>query len=554
MSRRAGALSLVLIGGAVASAYLFGWRSGDLAPVSGNTLFAAVVLLTLAVAVWASRRSRSAIEFYAAGGGVSAWQNGLALAGAYISVASFLGITGLIYLSGFDGVVYAVGSVAPWPIITILLAEPLRNLGQFTLADAVAFRFEGAPIRIVTAGGTLATVTFYLTAQLVGAGALLQQIYSLDYRIAVVLVMVLAMTYIILGGMLATTWIQIIKACLLFTTATLMAMLTLSRFGFDFEALAAQAASLHPKPLAILEASAARDPISTLSLGLALVFGVAGLPHVLMRFFSVVDARAARMSSFYATGLVCFFYLLIFVIGYGAVALTPPSEGIAADLRQDPISLGGANMAAVWLAHALGGDLFVGFVAAVAFATILAIIAGLLLAGASAVSHDLYGSVIGHGRVSEAREVAASRAATVVLGVIAMVSAFAFKGRNVAFLIGLAFSIAASCNFPMLAMSIIWRGATTKGLVAGGALGLVTSLVGVLCSPEVWAAVTGGSAASAPWPYANPTLFSMTLAFGAIVAISKLDASHRAITDKSGFEPQFVRSQTGIGSSGPVSL
>ncbi len=530
--------------------------SGAVAKQSTNwhaiLMFAAFVLLTLGITYWAASRTKSAAQFYTAGGGITGFQNGLAIAGDYMSAASFLGISGLVYLSGYDGLIYSVGWLVGWPIVTFLIAEPLRNLGKFTFADVAAFRFDQTPTRVLAACGTLVTVAFYLIAQMVGAGKLIQLLFGLEYWVAVVIVGALMIVYVTFGGMVATTWVQIIKACLLLGGATFMAFMVLVHFGFSPEALFKKAVEVHPKKLAIMEpGSLISNPLSAISLGLALMFGTAGLPHILMRFFTVADAKAARKSVFYATGFIGYFYILTFIIGFGAIVLvstnpeflTDPAKGLAA-------IKGGSNMAAIHLANAVGGDIFLGFIAAVAFATILAVVSGLTLAGASAVSHDLYATVVKGGKANEQDEIRVSKITTVVLGLLAMVLGIVFENVNVAFMVGLAFAIAASCNFPVLLMSMFYKGMTTKGAVIGGFLGLIAALVGVILSPGVWEVVLGHPKGSAPVPYDNPALFSMTIAFVGIWLFSKLDNSARAKIDRAGYDPQYVRSQTGIGASG----
>jgi cation/acetate symporter len=422
-------------------------------------LFVALVCVTLGIGVWASRRTRSTVDFYAAGGGITALQNGLALAGAYISAASFLGISGLVYLTGFGGLIYSVGSVVGWPIVAVRA---------------------------------------------------------------------LAILYISVGGMLATTWIQIIKACLLLVAMSALAFMVMMAFNFDLAALFASSVAVHPLHSLILSPDRLlTDPVSTISLGSALMFGVAGLPHVLMRLFSVANARAARKSVLYATGFIGYFYALTFVTGFGAIALLPSGSGL---LAGPVIALSSnervSNVIAIQLSYVVGGGLFLSFFAAAAFATILAVVSGLTLAGAASVSHDLYAAIIAKGKSLERDELAVSRAATIALGGIAVALGITFKEQNVAYMIGLAFSIGASCNFPILFMSIMWKGATTRGVVIGGSLGLASSLAGVIFSPAVWVAVLGHR--SAPFPYDNPTLFSMPLAFAAIWLFSKLDLSKRA--------------------------
>ncbi|MBK9083004.1 MAG: cation acetate symporter [Rhizobiales bacterium] len=566
---RLNALLLGACGALVSSAALADAVSGAVQKQATNWaaigMFVAFVLLTLGITYWAARQTRSAAQFYTAGGGITGFQNGLAIAGDYMSAASFLGISGLVYLSGYDGLIYSVGWLVGWPVVTFLIAEPLRNLGKFTFADVASFRFSQTPIRVLAACGTLVTVAFYLIAQMVGAGKLIQLLFGMDYMWAVFIVGALMIIYVTFGGMVATTWVQIIKACLLLAGASFMAFMVLVKFGFSPEALFAKAVEVHPKtaangvaganPSAIMgPGSLISNPLSAISLGLALMFGTAGLPHILMRFFTVADAKAARKSVFYATGFIGYFYILTFIIGFGAITLvstnpeflTDPAKGLAA-------IKGGSNMAAIHLANAVGGNIFLGFISAVAFATILAVVSGLTLAGASAISHDLYATVVKKGKANEQDEIRISKMATVVLGVVAVVLGIVFENQNVAFMVGLAFSIAASCNFPVLLMSIFWSGMTTRGAVIGGFLGLISALVGVVLSPGVWEAALGNPKGSAPFPYDNPALFSMALAFGGIWLFSKLDTSKRAAEDRAGFLPQYVRSQTGIGAAGAAS-
>ncbi|MFO1148625.1 MAG: cation acetate symporter [Alsobacter sp.] len=520
--------------------------------VAAIGMFLGFVLLTLGITYWAAKQTRSAAQFYTAGGGITGFQNGLAIAGDYMSAASFLGISGLVYLSGYDGLIYSVGWLVGWPIVTFLIAEQLRNLGKFTFADVASFRFSQTPIRVLAACGTLVTVAFYLIAQMVGAGKLIQLLFGLDYWMAVVIVGGLMIVYVTFGGMVATTWVQIIKAVLLLAGASFMALAVLYHFGFSPNALFSKAVEVHPKKLAIMEpGSLISNPISAISLGLALMFGTAGLPHILMRFFTVADAKAARKSVFVATGFIGYFYILTFIIGFGAITLVSTNpEFLTAGKTGLAAIKGGSNMAAIHLAAAVGGNVFLGFISAVAFATILAVVSGLTLAGASAISHDLYATVVKKGQANEQDEIRISKMATIALGILAVILGIVFENQNVAFMVGLAFAIAASCNFPVLVMSIFWKGMTTRGAVIGGFLGLITALVGVVLSPGVWEAVFGNAKGSAPFPYDNPALFSMTIAFVGIWIFSLLDSSARAKIDRAGFPAQFVRSQTGIGSAG----
>ena len=520
--------------------------------VAAIAMFVAFVLLTLGITYWAAKQTKSAAQFYAAGGGITGFQNGLAIAGDYMSAASFLGISGLVYLSGYDGLIYSVGFLVGWPIVTFLIAEPLRNLGKFTFADVASFRFDQTPIRVLAACGTLVTVAFYLIAQMVGAGQLIKLLFGLDYAYAVVIVGILMILYVSFGGMVATTWVQIIKAILLLGGATFMAFMVMAHYGMSLTSLFNAAIAAHPKKEAIMAPGGfVSNPISAVSLGLALMFGTAGLPHILMRFFTVADAKAARKSVFYATGFIGYFYILTFIIGFGAIALVATNPAYLTDAAKGLLSIkGGSNMAAIHLADAVGGNLFLGFISAVAFATILAVVSGLTLSGASAVSHDLYATVFKGGKANEQDEVRVSKITTVVLGIIAIGLGIVFEKINVAFMVGLAFAIAASCNFPVLLMSIMWRGMTTKGAVIGGFLGLISAVVGVVLSPGVWVDVLGNAKGTAPFPYSNPALFSMVIAFIGIWIFSKLDSSARGKIDQEGFDAQYVRSQTGIGASG----
>ncbi len=519
--------------------------------VAAIVIFVLFVLGTLLITYRAARSTRSAQDFYAAGGGISPLRNALAIAGDYMSAASFLGISSLVFSSGFDGLIYSTGFLVGWPIVLFLIAERLRNLGRYTFADVASFRLAPPAIRTLSAVGTLVVVAFYLIAQMVGAGQLVQLLFGLDYLYAVVIVGLLMTVYVAFGGMKATTWVQVIKACLLLVGATLMALAVLWHYGFNPNALVADAIKVHPKGAGIRAPGGfVKDPVSTLSLGLALMFGTAGLPHILMRFFTVADAKAARKSVFYATGFIGYFYVLTFIIGFGAITFLMPDASyfkVAADGGYNKVTdlIGGANMPAIHLANAVGGSIFLGFISAVAFATILAVVAGLTLAAASAVSHDLYASVIARGRLSEQREVRLSKIAAMVIGLVAIGLGSVFQKQNVAFMVGLAFAVAASCNFPVLLMSILWRGTTTLGALTGGVLGLVSAVVMVVLSKAVWVTTLGHPAAI--FPYDNPALFSMPLAFIGIWLVSTLDRSRRGAGERAAFEAQFVRSETGLG-------
>jgi len=517
------------------------------------SMFFLFVLGTLFITYRAAASSKSAADFYAAGGGITGFQNGLAIAGDYMSAASFLGISGLVFASGFDGLIYSIGFLVGWPIVLFLIAERLRNLGKFTFADVASFRLDQTRIRILSATGTLVVVAFYLIAQMVGAGKLIQLLFGLDYLYAVVIVGALMIVYVAFGGMKATTWVQIIKACLLLGGASFMAFMVMLHYGFSPEALFADAVRIHPKHDAIMApGQMVADPVSAISLGLALMFGTAGLPHILMRFFTVSDAKAARKSVFYATGFIAYFYILTFIIGFGAITFLMSDPSFYAPSANGTINkitglLGGTNMAAVHLANAVGGSFFLGFISAVAFATILAVVAGLTLSGASAVSHDLYAEVFARGRANEQQEVRLSKMAAVVIGIVAIVLGYVFENQNVAFMVGLAFAVAASCNFPVLLMSTMWQGCTTRGAFFGGFAGLISAVAMVILSKAVWVQTFGFK--TAIFPYDNPAIFSMTIAFVGIWLISKLDASQRARNEVASYDAQFIRSETGIGAA-----
>ena len=530
------------------------------------SMFGVFVVATLWITKWAAGRTKSASDFYTAGGGITGFQNGLAIAGDYMSAASFLGISAAVMANGFDGLIYSIGFLVGWPIITFLMAERLRNLGKFTFADVAGYRFQQTPIRAFAASGTLVVVAFYLIAQMVGAGALIKLLFGLEYWVAVVLVGVLMMVYVLFGGMTATTWVQIIKAVLLLSGVTFMAIAVLSQYGFSPEALFAKGVEVKTQIAASggkspEEAAAAglsimgpggfvKDPISAISFGMALMFGTAGLPHILMRFFTVPDAKEARKSVFWATTWIGYFYVLIFIIGFGAITLVLTNPEYA-DVATGVIhgGAGAANMAAVLVAKAVGGNVFFGFISAVAFATILAVVAGLTLSGASAVSHDLYATVLKKGKADSASELKVSRITTLALGVIAVLLGIAFEKQNVAFMVSLAFAIAASANFPVLFLSVLWKDCTTRGAVIGGFMGLISSVGLTVVSPSVWEATLGNPAGSAWFPYTSPALFSITIGFVGIWFFSITDRSAQAAKERGAFKAQQVRAETGFGSS-----
>jgi len=530
-------------------------------------MFGAFVAGTLWVTKWAAAKTKSAADFYTAGGGITGFQNGLAIAGDYMSAASFLGISAAVMATGYDGLIYSIGFLVGWPIITFLMAERLRNLGKFTFADVAGYRFQQTPIRAFAASGTLVVVAFYLIAQMVGAGQLIKLLFGLDYWMAVVIVGALMMVYVLFGGMTATTWVQIIKACLLLAGVTFMAFMVLAQFGFSPEALFAKgvevktAIAIHvgksPEDAAKIGLAVmgpggfVKDPISAISFGIALMFGTAGLPHILMRFFTVPDAKEARKSVLWATTWIGYFYIVIFIIGFGAITLVLTNPEFA-DVAKGVIhgGAGTANMAAVLVAKSVGGNVFYGFISAVAFATILAVVAGLTLSGASAVSHDLYATVFKKGKADSASELKVSRITTIALGVIAVLLGIAFEKQNIAFMVSLAFAIAASANFPVLFLSVLWKDCTTRGAVIGGFLGLISSVALTVVSPSVWEATLGNPAGSALFPYTSPALFSMAIGFVGIWLFSITDRSANAARERAAFPAQQVRSETGLGAAG----
>jgi len=531
-------LALVLPAAALASA-----RAGDSTNWPAVLVFGAFVVVTLGITRWAAQRTRTRSDFYAAGGGITGFQNGLAIAGDYMSAASFLGISAQIFADGYDGLIYSTGFLVGWPIILFLLAERFRNLGRYTFADVASFRFAQTPVRLFAAFSTLSVVLFYLIAQMVGAGQLITLLFGLPYGAAVAIVGVLMTLYVMFGGMIATTWVQIIKAVLLLGCATVMAVVVLASFGFSPDALFARAVEVKGESI-MGPGKFIKDPVSAISFGMALMFGTAGLPHILMRFITVPDAKAARKSVLWATGWIGYFYILTFVIGFGAIVMVAANPAF---LETDGALRGGGNMAAVHLASAIGGDLFLGFVSAVAFATILAVVAGLTLAGASAVSHDIYASVIRRGEAKSDEELRVSRVTVLVLAVVAILLGIVFEKQNVAFMVSLAFALAASGNFPVLLLSILWSGCTTRGVVWGGSAGVLLALVLTILSPAVWVSAFGFERAI--FPYSSPTIFSMPLAFLTIWLVSRLDRSGRAAVDRSGYLEQRVRAETGIGSA-----
>ena len=461
-------------------------------------MFFVFVLATLAITWWAARRTRSAADFYSAGGGISGFQNGLAIAGDYMSAATLLGLSSLVFARGYDGFVYIIGFFVGWPIVTFLMAERLRNLGRYTFADIVSYRLDQTRVRSFAALGSLTVVCCYLVVQMVGAGQLIKLLFGLDYSTAVVVVGALMLVYVIFGGMLATTWVQITKAVLLLGGGTTLAVLALARFDFSFETLAEQAVALHASGAQIMgPGSLLADPINAVSLSLGLVFGIAGLPHILMRFFTVPNAREARRSVLFATLFIGFFFLVVCALGYSAIVIVGGDPQYFVDGKLGGALIGGGNMVAMHLAKAVGGDLFLGFLSAVAFATILAVVAGLALAGASAISHDLYASVLKKGRANEGRDARLAhrhgghRYGRHRPGHSLRADEHRLPGRP-------DLRRGRLGQLPVLIMAMYWDGLTTRGAVYGGLAGLISALALVIGSPSVWVGVLGHAEALFP--------------------------------------------------------
>ncbi len=512
-------------------------------------MFLIFVAMTMGITYWAAGRTKSTADFYTAGGGITGFQNGLAIAGDYMSAATLLGLTAMAYTSGYDAYIYMLAFFAGWPIILFLMAERLRNLGRFTFADITSYRLDQGKVRTMAAISSLVVVVFYLIAQMVGAGQLIKLLFGLDYNIAIFVVGILMMVYVTLGGMVATTWVQIIKACMLLFGGTLTLLLAYWQFGFSLTTLLEKVEAVHKLgPKLMAPGSLLADPITAISLGLGLMFGTAGLPHILMRFFTVGNAKEARKSVLYASGFVGFFFNVIFLMGLCAVIIVGQNPEFFEGGVVGGKIIGGGNMVAMHLAKAVGGNMLLGFLAAVAFATILAVVSGLALAGASAISHDIYARVIRKGSATEKEEIRVSRYATIGLGMLAIVLGILFEKMNIAFMVGLAFGVAAAANFPVLILSMYWKGLTTRGALWGGYGGVISAVLFVLFSKSVWVDVLGNKAAL--FPYTQPALFAMPIAFIFAYIFSKSDTGPRSKLEKEAFEDQYVRAQTGFGASG----
>jgi cation/acetate symporter len=501
-------------------------------------LFIVIVAITLVITYFASKASKSSQEFYTASGSLTGWQNGFAIAGDYMSAASFLGIAGSIALAGFDGFFYSIGFLVAYLVVLYLVAEPMRNLGKYTMADMISSRFEQSSVRGTAAINTVVISIFYMIAQLVGAGSLIKLLLGWDYWVSVTVVGVLMTVYVAWGGMRATSWVQIVKAVLLLGGTLILSVIVLAKFNYNITDMFTQVAGATPLKDAFLNpGNRFKIPLDTLSLNLALVLGTAGLPHILMRFFTVKDAKTARQSVVSATWLIGIFYVMTLFLGFGAAAFVGNATIVAADK--------GGNMAAPLLAQALGGDFLFAFISAVAFATILAVVTGLVLTAASAFSHDFYNSIVRKGQATEKEQVGVARWAAVGVSVVSILLAFAASKLNVAFLVAVAFAIAASANLPVILFTIFWKRFNTTGAVVGMLTGLLSALILVCASPSVWSVKPGAAMlVGEPWfPLSNPGIISIPLGFlGAILGtlLSKKNA------DDAKYQEIQVRGNTGL--------
>lgn len=475
------------------------------------------VILTLAITYWAARRTKTTEQFFAAGGQITAWQNGWALAGDFLSAAALLGIAGIITSNGFDGLIYSIGWMVGWPIMLFLIVEPLRNVGKYTMGDVVAYRLRQRWVRSAAAVGSLAVILFYLIAQMVATGSLIKLLFGLQYPIAVAVVGAAMLVYVLFGGMIATTWVQVVKAVLLVGGVAVLALLTMRHFDWSLPNLFSAAARQYGERVLQPGSKVVAGQWEAISLGLAQMFGTAAMPHILMRVYTVKDVRDSRLSIAYATGIIGFFHLLVFIIGFGAMVIVGPQVVLKAG--------GGGNMAAPLLALAVGGDAFFGFICAVAFATMLAVVAGLTLSGVATLCHDIWANVVRQGRASDKEQLTVARGATVAIAVLAIVLGIVFEGQNVAFMVGLAFAIACSANFPALVLAIMWKRLTTPGAVASILVGTIVTLLLICFSATVQVDVLGKSLADLQdkwWfvPFRNPALLSMPLSFLVAIGVS----------------------------------
>jgi cation/acetate symporter len=508
-------------------------------------IFAMVVAITLGVTYWASKRVTTATDFWAAGRGLTGVQNGFAIAGDYMSAASFLGIAGLIFLFGFDGFLYSVGFLVAFLTVLFLLGERMRNSGKYTIADVLSFRMKQRPARAAAALGTLAVAGFYLIAQMVGAGVLINALVGIGFELAVIITGAFMIIYIVAGGMLATSWVQIIKAVLLMTATIVLTLFVLGEVGWNPIDLFREARAQSPEGENYLKPGLfLSSPIDTVSLGIALVLGTAGLPHILMRFFTVPDAKAARSSVMWAVALIGGFYVMTTALGFGARAIL--GEGAT-----EAVGTGG-NLAAPLLAEevgggagTVGGDLFLAIIAAVAFATILAVVAGLVISASGAVAHDVWSNIVRRGTDSEKEEVWVAKIAAFAIGAIAIaIAVIGGEGLNVSFMVGLAFAVAASAIFPALLLALTWRRFNTSGAVTGVLVGTLTSIALVIISPTVWPGPDAEGGLFSWYDLANPGIVSVPLGFIGCWLGTVLTREEIALRS---FDELYVRSETGLG-------
>jgi cation/acetate symporter len=503
------------------------------------TMFLGIVFVTLIITYYASKRTKNASEFYTAGGGLTGWQNGLAIAGDYMSAASFLGIAGAVALTGFDGFFYSIGFLVAYLVVLYLVAEPLRNLGKYTFADMIAARFDAKKVRGFAAMNTVTISIFYMIAQLVGAGALIKLLLGLEYTTSVLIVGVLMTVYVIFGGMHATSWVQIVKAVLLMGGTFLISIIVFAKFNFSITDMFEQMKTATPLKEAFLNPGVKyKDGIDTLSLNMGLVLGTAGLPHILVRFFTVKDAKTARSSVVYATWIIGIFYVMTIFLGFGAAAFVGTSDIVAANAA--------GNMAAPLLAQALGGNMLFAFISAVAFATILAVVAGLVLTAASAFAHDFYNEILKKGKATEKQQVSMARWASIGVSVVSIVLALGAQSLNVAFLVSLAFAVAASANLPVIIYTIYWKRFNTTGAVWAMVVGLISAIGLVIISPNVFSPEIGKAifVGNPLFPYTTPGIVSIPLGFiagylGTIFSSQKADAKK--------YDEVLVKSNLGIG-------
>ncbi|PAE42944.1 solute symporter family protein [Bacillus sp. 7884-1] len=503
------------------------------------TMFLCIVFVTLVITYFAAKRTKNASEFYTAGGGLTGWQNGLAIAGDYMSAASFLGIAGAVALTGFDGFFYSIGFLVAYLVVLYLVAEPLRNLGKYTFADMIAARFDAKKVRGFAAMNTVTISIFYMIAQLVGAGALIKLLLGLEYTTSVLIVGVLMTVYVIFGGMHATSWVQIIKAVLLMGGTFLISIVVFAKFNFSITDMFEQMKTATPLKEAFLNPGVKyKDGIDTLSLNMGLVLGTAGLPHILVRFFTVKDAKTARSSVVYATWIIGIFYVMTIFLGFGAAAFVGTTDIVAANAA--------GNMAAPLLAQALGGNMLFAFISAVAFATILAVVAGLVLTAASAFAHDFYNEILKKGKATEKQQVSMARWASIGVSVVSIVLALGAQSLNVAFLVSLAFAVAASANLPVIIYTIYWKRFNTTGAIWAMVVGLISAIGLVIISPNVFSPEVGKAifVGNPLFPYTTPGIVSIPLGFiagylGTVLSSQKADAKK--------YDEVLVKSNLGIG-------